>query len=223
MNHLMWMTNLYKNKTIKCGVIVLWAIILLFSFGCTNPLRKKASDTIVFLGDSITSSYNLEQYFPNLPVINSGVWGDRTDEAQERLKADVYSYKPKKVFILLGINDVGYGRTNDDIAERIENIIKDIQKKCPYTEIFLISVYPLNVSDFEVWFSPMGENVNDVVDDLNEKLIILADDFSIEYIDMTKQLKNENNELKKEFTVEGLHLTEAAYEVISEALGEHLD
>jgi hypothetical protein len=36
-------------------------------------------------------------------------------------------------------------------------------------------------------------------------------------------LKNDNNELKKEYTVEGLHLTDVAYDVISEVLKKYLD
>ena len=158
-----------------------------------------------------------------MPIINSGVWGDRTDHAHKRLENDVYSYKPKKVFILLGINDVGYGRTNDDIASRIETIIGDIQENCPYSEIFLISVYPLNISDFAEWYSPMREGINDIVDDMNESLLKLTTKLDVKYLDIAQYLKNDNNEMKKEFTVEGLHLTDEAYEVISGFLEEYLE
>ena len=217
------MINKQKNKSIKSGIIVLWAIILLFSLGCEQKKGVEATDTIVFLGDSITSSYDLQSYFPDLPIINSGVWGDRTDHAHKRLENDVYSYKPKKVFILLGINDVGYGRTNDDIASRIETIIGDIQENCPYSEIFLISVYPLNISDFAEWYSPMREGINDIVDDMNESLLKLTTKLDVKYLDIAQYLKNDNNEMKKEFTVEGLHLTDEAYEVISGFLEEYLE
>jgi len=217
------MINTSKNKNIKSGIVSLLAIMLLFSLGCEKAPLDKASDNIVFLGDSITSSYNLEYYFPDLTVINSGVWGDRTDNAHARLESDVYAHKPKKIFILLGINDMGYGRANDDIAERIETLISDIGENCPYSKIYLISVYPLNISDFDTWYPPMSENINSVVDDLNEKLIVLADKLDIRYLDIASHLKNDNNELKKIYTVEGLHLTDTAYEVISEVLEEYLE
>lgn len=212
------MINILKSRNIKSGIVALLAIMLLFSLGCEKAPLDKASESIVFLGDSITSSYNLEYYFPDLTVINSGVWGDRTDNAHARLESDVYAHKPKKIFILLGINDMGYGRTNDDIAQRIETLISDIGENCPYSKIYLISVYPLNISDFDIWYPPMSENINTVVDDLNSKLVDLADDLDIEYVDVAQHLKNGNNELKNIYTVEGLHLTEAGYEVISEVL-----
>ena len=219
----MWKIDHKIKLVFKSSIAALVAIILLFCFGCQKERTTEVSNNIVFLGDSITSSYDLKKHYPDLPVINSGVWGDRTDQAQARLKSDVYAYNPQKAFILLGINDVGYGRSNDDIASRIETIILDIQKNCPYTNIYLISVYPLNISDFDTWYPPMSENINDVVDDLNDKLISLAEKLDIGFIDMAPYLKNDNNELKKEYTVEGLHLTDEAYEVISEVLMPHLN
>ena len=218
----MWKIN-KKYNYIKSSIAVLCAALLLFCFGCQKERAPEVSDNIVFLGDSITESYDLNKYFPDYPVINSGIWGDRTDQAQARLESDVYAYNPNKVFILLGINDVGYERSNDDITSRIETLISDVQENCPYTDIYLISVYPLNISDFDTWYPPMSEDINDVVDDLNNKLISLAEKLDISFIDMAPHLKNDNNELKKEYTVEGLHLTDEAYEVISEVLKKYLD
>ena len=223
LNHLMLKINAKTKKIFKSSVTAALAIMLLFILGCVQESAEEPTDKIVFLGDSITESYDLERWFFNLPVINSGVWGDRTDDAYARLEADVFAYKPHKVFILLGINDIGSSRTNDDIAGRIENIIMDIQDNCPYSEIYLISVYPLNISDFEVWYPPMSEDINDVVDDLNEKLAGLAGEMDIEFIDIAPHLKNDAGELKKEYTVEGVHLTDAAYEAISKVLEEYID
>jgi lysophospholipase L1-like esterase len=183
----------------------------------------RPTDSIVFLGDSITYSYNLKHHFTDENIINSGIWGDRTDQAFSRLDTDVIAYNPKKIFILLGINDVGYGRTNKDITKRMSAIIKKLQKDCPSSKIYLLSVCPLNISDFEVWYLPMSEGINDKVDELNLLYIELANKFNINYIDISSSLKNENNELIKEYSVEGLHLTEAAYEIASEVLKDYLD
>jgi lysophospholipase L1-like esterase len=213
--------NIKKTLT-ESIIIALFAMIMLFCFGCQKE-APEPTDNIVFLGDSITSSYDLSRYFPEHPVINSGVWGDRTDNAEARLEDDVYTHNPKKVFILLGINDVGYGRDNEYVTVRIENIISAIQKELPYTQIYLISVYPTNVSDFETTHPFLSGDINDVVDNLNEMLKNLADDLSIEYLDIAQYLKNENNELKLEYTVDSLHLTDAAYELISSKLEKYLD
>ena len=216
------MLKINKNLLFKSSIAALLAVILLFCFGCQKEEVPEPSENIVLLGDSITSSYDLNKYFPDISVINSGVWGDRTDQAFKRLQRDVYDYNPKKVFILIGINDVGYGRSNDDITERIKVIIKAIQKNCPKSKLYLISVYPLNISDFDTWYPPMSEDINDVVDNLNEKLAALADKLDIGFIDMAPYLKNDNNELIKEYSVEGLHLTDEAYDIISKNLSEYI-
>ncbi len=212
-----------KSSIIKSIVILFLMMTMLFCFGCTKKEVKEPSDRIVFLGDSITSSYNLIAYFPDYHIINSGVWGDRTDQAHERLESDVIEYNPYKVFILLGINDVGYGRTNEDIADRIGSIILDIQDNCPKAEIYLISVYPMNVSDFETWHPILSGDINNIVDDLNVMLNDLADENDVEFIDIAPLLKNENNELKLEYTVDSLHLTDEAYELISNLLINYLE
>lgn len=204
---------------VAIGSIIL---VLLLLFIITKPANQvevlKPSNNIVFLGDSITYSYNIKKHFPDESVINSGVWGDRTDQAFARLEMDVTSYNPKKIFILLGINDVGYNRTNKDISKRMTKIIKGLQNDCPYSQIYLLSVCPLNTSDFKIWYPPMSKGINDTVDELNSLYIELASKLDIAYIDISSNLKNDNNELIKEYSIEGLHLTEAAYEVINDVI-----
>jgi lysophospholipase L1-like esterase len=78
----------------------------------------KDGDTLVFLGDSITHQCLYTQYvedyfytrFPKLKIHfhNSGVGGDRAQDALTRFEEDVTAYKPKYVTILLGMNDGSY-------------------------------------------------------------------------------------------------------------------
>jgi lysophospholipase L1-like esterase len=206
---------------IVIGGIILIPLLLFIIIKPTNKVAKP-SDNIVFLGDSITQSYNLTHYFPNQSIINSGVWGNRTDQAYKRLDNDVIAHNPKKIFILLGINDVGYGRTINDISKRMTEIIKKLRKYCPSSDIYILSICPLNISDFEVWYPPMDKGINDTVDELNCLYIELAEKQDINYIDISSNLKNENNELVKEYSVEGLHLTEAAYESISKVIEKYI-
>lgn len=209
--------------TLAIGSIIL---VLLLLFIITKPTDEvevsKPSNNIVFLGDSITYSYNIKKHLRDESVINSGIWGDRTDQAYDRLDADVILHNPKKIFILLGINDVGFNRSNKDISNRISKIIKKLQNDCPSTQIYLLSVCPLNTSDFEIWYPPMKKDINDTVDELNSLYIELASKLDIAYIDISTNLKNDNNELIKEYSIEGLHLTEAAYDTISEVIEQYV-
>jgi lysophospholipase L1-like esterase len=90
-------------------------------------IRLKASDTIVFIGDSITDAQRHRQaYKPlgygyvhfvgnslwarhpelNLSIVNTGVSGDTIHDMAQRWDRDCMAYRPNIVSILIGINDV---------------------------------------------------------------------------------------------------------------------
>lgn len=104
------------------GVCVL-ACSIFFAIGVNAEVKQSAknnssdSTTIVTFGDSTTAtrgplvvySMILARELPKagLPVkvINSGIGGNRTDQAKARLKKDVLDHQPDVVVIQFGIND----------------------------------------------------------------------------------------------------------------------
>lgn len=113
-----------------CGLVLLALASALQAQEFKAPLAKLEladGDTLVFLGDSITHQCLYTQYvedyfytrFPKLRVRfhNSGVGGDRAEDALNRFDRDVAAYKPKYVTILLGMNDGGYQPFNPQIME----------------------------------------------------------------------------------------------------------
>ncbi len=100
------------------GVVGLAALGLAYwaAGGKTSPPPPLDStrETIVFLGDSITSGHGLplEVTFPHrlgaalgVAVRNAGVSGDQTAGGLARLQQDVLAYQPKLVVVELGPND----------------------------------------------------------------------------------------------------------------------
>jgi len=61
---------------------------------------------VVFMGDSITEGWHLDQSFPGKPYINRGISGQTTPQMVLRFHQDVVNLKPKAVVILGGINDI---------------------------------------------------------------------------------------------------------------------
>ena len=64
---------------------------------------------VVFLGDSITDGWRINEYFPDSDFINRGISGQITGEMLARMKQDVIDLKPAAVLILAGTNDIGRG------------------------------------------------------------------------------------------------------------------
>src|SRR5258706_5896858 len=85
----------------------------------------KGEDRIVFMGDSITDGWKLDQYFPGEPYVNRGISGQTTPQMLLRFRPDVIDLKPRVVVILAGTNDIA-GNTgvmsNEDIQGNIQSM-----------------------------------------------------------------------------------------------------
>ena len=186
-----------------------------------KELKAPEKENYVFLGDSITYRYDLEKYFKNLPVVNSGVNGNRTIDILNDMKKRVYDYNPTKVFILIGTNDLNilYNLEVEEIFENIQKIVEDIEENRPYTKIYLESILPIN---HDVNHTDPRTKEYEKIIELNKKIKSYAKDKNIDYIDLFNELKDEEGKLKKDYTNDGLHLNNKGYEVVTEILKKYL-
>ena len=177
-------------------------------------------ESIVFLGDSITSRCDLNKYFPNYNVYNSGIAGNMTKDILDNMENRVFAYNPTKVFILIGTNDLVYsGLDNDGIKNNIEEIINKIYEKNSNIKIYLESIYPVNNSiNKEI----VETRTNDNIKDLNNKIEKICNN-KCTYINMYDNLTDKNGNMKRIYTVDGLHLNKIGYKVITNKLIKYLD
>ena len=77
---------------------------------------------VVFLGDSITDGWKLNQYFPAKPYLNRGIGGQISGQMLGRMKADVLDLKPRAVVVLAGTNDLARGVSERAIRNNLETI-----------------------------------------------------------------------------------------------------
>lgn len=175
----------------------------------------KKSENIVFLGDSITDWYPLEEIYGDLPIVNSGVAGYETHDILERLDDMVYKYNPTKVFILIGTNDLKYkdeDENEEEIAQNIEKIIKNIQKNRSNAKIYVQSIYPVNK---EIKNDYTEERNNDEIIEVNKMIKEYCEENNINYIDMFNALADDNGNFSEDYTKDGLHPTDLGYAKIT--------
>ena len=161
---------------------------------------------IVFIGNSITEGgKNWSEKF-NIPNIrNRGIGGDVTDGVLERLDEIIF-FKPKAVFILIGINDlfnIYYKKqipSPEYVGNNILKIARTIKQNSPSTLIYVQTLLPTS-KDF------MKSNIEVV------NKIIAADlpNDIFDIIDLNKVFSDDKGFLKKELTSDGTHLTEEGY------------
>ena len=178
-------------------------------------------ESIVFLGDSITSRCDLDKYFPNYNVYNSGIAGNMTKDILDNMENRVFVYNPTKVFILIGTNDLVYsGLDNDGIKNNIEEIINKIYEKNSNTKIYLESIYPVNNSlNKEIVETRTKDNIKN----LNNKIEKICNNNKCTYINMYNNLTDKNGNMKRIYTVDGLHLNKIGYKVVTNKLIKYLD
>ena len=178
-------------------------------------------ESIVFLGDSITSRCDLNKYFPNYNVYNNGIAGNMTKDILDNMENRVFVYNPTKVFILIGTNDLVYsGLDNDGIKNNIEEIINKIYEKNSNTKIYLESIYPVNNSlNKEI----VETRTNDNIKDLNNKIEKICNNNKCTYINMYDNLTDKNGNMKRIYTVDGLHLNKIGYKVVASKLTKYLN
>lgn len=225
-----------KNKIIPTiiitSIITILSLLLVISTINNIKLSKKKNkvkieykndENIVFFGDSITSIYEIEHFFPNNKTINSGISGDETTDLLERINDDLYIYNPSKVFLLIGINDLDHGVDKKEILKNIQKIINGIKVNRKYAEIYVESVYPINQELLIEDDYGFNEDLsNDDIKEFNEKIKELCEKSNVTYIDIYSELVDEDGNLNEEYTKEGLHLNDLGYLKVTEILNKYI-
>ncbi|MFN7142083.1 MAG: GDSL-type esterase/lipase family protein, partial [Limisphaerales bacterium] len=161
---------------------------------------------VVLLGDSITEGFDVSKYLPGRRVLNRGIGADiighQVKEGDprgvlRRLDHSVFNCSATDVFLLIGINDLGDGRSVEVMEEGYRDILKRIKETTPTVRVHVQSVLPTRGN-----FARHNASVLQ----FNHRIEKLAREFGYNFIDLHTLMKDENGELKTEFTRDGLHL-----------------
>ena len=194
------------------------------SISYTMQNMNASEGQIVFVGDSLTDGYKLDKHYADLDlaVYNRGIGGDTTSGVLGRMGVSIYDIKPSKVVLLIGGNDVNGGVESNIIIENSLKIVSEIKENLPETEIYFVSMIPQN-NDIKMYGDFSAEVHVAKIMEINAEIEkVLKNEKNVTYIDLFSLLKDENNLLVKEYSTDGLHLTEKGYEIWTNALKDYL-
>ncbi|MFJ8262635.1 GDSL-type esterase/lipase family protein [Rummeliibacillus sp. NPDC094406] len=167
-------------------------------------------ESTVMLGDSMILYNEWAEEFPAEPILNRGIGGDTTIGVLKRLET-ITSGQPKRIVLMIGVNDIAKGYSEDQTLKNYDKILSTIKEKSPNTKIIITSVLPVNNELY-------GYRVhNSQIIKLNEGLQELASKHQIPMVNIYDQFLK-GDQLDSKYTRDGLHLNGEGYAIWVNAL-----
>ena len=179
------------------------------------PIGKK---DIVMLGNSLTDGGEFNELLNNRHVKNRGIVGDIVQGLIDRIDP-IIKGKPKKLFILTGVNDISHDVSADSIARAMEKLIVMVKQGSPRTKIYLQSLLPFN-NDVREWKLLKGRD--HVVVEANQLLEQVARRQGVTWINLYPLFADEQGRLRADLTNDGLHLMGKGYLIWRDAINPYV-
>lgn len=186
---------------------------------------------ILFTGSSLMEQFPVNELLMtngmDQVIYNRGIGGFTTTDMLEYMEEMVFGTEPSRIFINIGTNDIGsLDYQLEALLERYEEIIVRIQERLPEAEINMMAYYPVNETDK----IPEGEwgktafvtRTNENINIANAAIENLAAKKGCRFINVNEGLADERGKLKKEYTIEGIHMYANGYQVVLQNLKKYL-
>ena len=166
---------------------------------------------VVFLGDSITQGWKLEESFPGKPYVNRGISGETSPQMLVRFRQDVIDLQAKVVVILAGTNDIA-ANTGPMTLEQTEDNLTSMTElaRANGIRVVLCSVLP----SVEFWWNP-GQEPAPKIARLNEWIKDYAARKGLVYVDYYSAMKDDRGGLPPTLSRDGVHPLPAGYAVMT--------
>lgn len=122
----------------------------------------------------------------------------------------------KKIYMMLGINELGRGTTEDFMGQYTE-VVDTLRELEPEAKIFIMGI--MRVSEKKSSSDAIFNNSN--INARNNAIATLADNKNIFYIDVNEVVCDEGGNLNEEYTFDQIHLLGARNDLVKQFLLEH--
>ena len=187
------------------------------------PAPAKKEKRVVFMGNSITEGWVKirPDFFEENGYIGRGISGQTSYQFVVRFRPDVINLKPKLVVINAGTNDVAENTGPFDLQTTFGNIVSMVElAKANKIKVILTSVLP--AAKFG-W----NKSIKDApakIEALNALIKEYAKKNKIPYVDYyTPMVTGADRALNPAYSKDGVHPTEAGYEVMEALIKPAID
>lgn len=157
------------------------------------------TNSIAFVGDSITAHGDWAGWFPERETHNFGVSGDTTDDLIARLDS-IVAAGPASVALLIGTNDLGTRLSVEHLVRNVEFLLVTLRRGLPGTRMLVQSIMP------------RGREFAEQLRDTNRHLRQFSSSVNAQYLDLWPALALQDGEIDPAFSDDRLHLSDAGYQ-----------
>ena len=161
----------------------------------------------ILVGDS------LSLWFPaqNLPSgqfwLNQGISGENSSQILGRLSAFAQT-QPDTIYVMAGTNDLRQGVRDRVILDNIRQIVQRLRQNHPQSQIIVQSILPTRLSAIP----------SDRIYNLNQQIAAIAQQEGAGYLNLHSLFVDNQGQIQRELTTDGIHLARRGYAVWQEAL-----
>lgn len=180
-----------------------------------TPVPDHEVPIYLFTGSSSIRLWkDLNAYFPELSIINTGFGGSQTHELLYYSDELIFRYHPQKIFIYEGDNDLASGKNPKTVLKTMKELVGKIRSSLPESEIVLLSPKP----------SPARWHLKENYEHLNQLLEQYCKQTAkVSFINLWDVLLGTDGEpLKDIFLSDRLHLNKKGYDLWAETIKEQL-
>ena len=153
----------------------------------------------VFVGDSITKRFNINEFSSHNDILNRGIFSDTTQGLLQRYNNNISNLRINKLFILIGHNDL-----IRRVDELIINNILAIAAKSKAKETYVQSILPV---------SQDKKKMNKRIIYINNRLKAQSTSSGYIYIDLHSQFIKGDLGINPKFTRDGIHPNYSGYQL----------
>ena len=184
-------------------------------YAANEELKRQLADPkrVVFMGDSITIGWKLDQSFPGKPYVNRGISGQTTPQMLVRMFPDVIDLKPAAVVIFAGTNDIARN-TGPETLTMIEENFQAMTElaQAHGIKVILCSLTP--IADYGRVKMSEGRPPSDILT-INAWLKVYAAKAHAVYADYFAAVVDDKGFLKPGISMDGLHPNADGYKLMA--------
>ena len=177
---------------------------------------------MIFIGDSIVEYYPWQEFLGTAKtIVNRGIRGYQTGLLLDNLDAHLYGDAVDQIVLLIGTNDIGKDIPMNEALDNLEGVIQSLNRDYPLSQIKLVSILPVN--EGEEYKQTVYIRTNEKIREWNQAYEALASAYmQVDFLPIYDSLTDSEGQLQSAYTTDGLHLSVAGYQALSDILKTYL-